>query len=240
MLEKTKGIILNNINYRDSSVISHIYTLHFGRQSYILHGVRTQKGAIRPSHILPLSLVDLVVYNKSNTDIQQIRELRCDPVLQTIHFNLRKNSISLFVAEVLSKVLKEESSNPELFQFLTHFIHILDLEKGRIANYPVYLLIQLTKYLGVYPKGNYTEGDVFDLEEGVFTSVIHPRLQQLDKEESAWWWKMVNSNLEEWSEAEVPSAVRANLMDHLLRYYEIHGLHGDKIKSHLVLREVLR
>lgn len=240
MIQKTKGIVIHNTNFRDNSIISHIYTEHFGRQSYMMHGVRNQKGAIRPSHLMQLSLLDMVVYHKHSSQIQQVKELRCDPVLQTIHFDVYKNSIAMFIAEVLSAVVHEEEANPNLFRFLSHFIHILDLEQGSVSNYPSYFLLQLSKHLGFYPKGNFTKGAVFNLEEGVFMEFGHRSEYCLTETESAWWWRIMNSNLDEWSELPVPNEVRSNLIDHLLKYFELHGLHGHRIKSHRVLREVLR
>jgi len=168
MIKKTRGIVLRNTNYRDNSVISHIYTEEFGIQSFILNGVRNQKGNIRPSHIMPLNLLDLVVYKKENTGIHRIKELRCQPILQSIHFDVLKNSVALFVSEILNASLAEEEANPELFHFLDHFIRILDLEDEKIGNYPIYFLIHLTRYLGFYPKGAYTEKQVLNLQR--FTS----------------------------------------------------------------------
>ncbi|MCB9240035.1 MAG: DNA repair protein RecO [Flavobacteriales bacterium] len=240
MLRKTQGIVLHNVNYRDNSVISQIYTRDFGRQSYLIHGVRNQRGPIRPSHLMPLNLVDMEVYHNPSKDIQQIKELRCNPILQNIHFDLRKNTIALFVAEVSTAVLHEETAHEDLFQFLHHFIHVLDLEDGAVANYPGYFLMELTKYLGVRPKGEYTDGDVFMLLEGAFVSPQRSHGQALDPVESQWWWKCLSSNLDEWQQTAVPNSVRSALIDHLLLYYDLHGLPGKRIKSHLVLRETLR
>ena len=111
MLTKTRGIVVRNTNFKDNSVISHIYTQDYGSQSFMLHGVRNHKGAIRPSHIMSLSLVDLVFYKKDNAGIQQIKELRCSPVLQTIHFDILKNSVALFIAEIINATVPEEEQN---------------------------------------------------------------------------------------------------------------------------------
>lgn len=64
MLTKTRGIVVRNVNFKDNSVICHIYTEDFGSQQFMLHGVRNQKGNVRPSHIMPLNLVDLVFLQK--------------------------------------------------------------------------------------------------------------------------------------------------------------------------------
>jgi len=51
---------------------------------------------------------------------------------------------------------------------------------------------------------------------------------------------MLNSTLDEWTKKAIPRDTRSNLLNQLLSYYGRHGLHGRKIKSHKVLREVLR
>lgn len=240
MIEKARGIVLRNTNYRDNSVISHIYTREFGMQSFLINGVRNQKGAIRPSHLMPLTLLDLVIYKKENANLHRIKELRCAPVLHSIHYDIFKNSISLFVAEILNASLSEEEANEDLFQFLEHFVRILDLEDNKMGNYPIYFLIHLTRYLGFYPKGAYSEQQVFNLQEGLFVDEVYFNAECVDAEHSRWWWSMLNSTLDEWSAHPISRQVRSNLMDQLLSYYERHGLHGRKIKSHQILREVLR
>ena len=43
MLEKTKGIVLQQIKYSDSGIVVWFYTQKFGRQSFILKGLRSKK-----------------------------------------------------------------------------------------------------------------------------------------------------------------------------------------------------
>lgn len=239
MLTKTRGIVVRNTNFKDNSVISHIYTQDFGMQSFMLHGVRNQKGNIRPSHIMALSLVDLVYFKKENAGIQQIKELRCNPVLRSIHFNILKNSVALFMAEIINATVTEEEENAELFQFLEQFILMLDLESEKIGNYSIYFLVHLTRYLGFYPKGQYNENQVFNLNEGMFIDQAYEHLNCLSAEMSKTLWQMLHTSTSELTEIHFPRIIRGNLLDQLLFYYEIHCLHGRKIKSHKVLREVL-
>ncbi|MFT4521597.1 MAG: DNA repair protein RecO (recombination protein O) [Bacteroidia bacterium] len=239
MLHKTKGIILKNTNYRDSSTITHIYTEKFGVQHFIINGVRSQKGAIRPSHIMPLNLVELVIYKKPNGGIQQIKELRCSPILKSIHFHMIKNGIAMFITELLNACLQEEEAQEDLFQFLENFIIVLDYEDAKLANYPSYFMMQLSGYLGFQPKGNFEVHQAFNLSEGRFISEDYAHPYCLDKEHSHWWWKMQHTNLTDWVNTAIPKSVRNSLLNQLLLYYELHGLHGRKIKSHEVLKLVL-
>ena len=69
MLYKTRGIALNYIRYRESSIIAKIYTEAFGIQSYIVNGVRSSKSKTnRIALFQPLTLLDMVVYHKSKEE----------------------------------------------------------------------------------------------------------------------------------------------------------------------------
>lgn len=239
MLAKTRGIVVRNTNFKDNSVICQVFTQDYGMQSFMLHGVRNQKGAVRPSHIMPLNLLDLVVYKKETSNIQQIKELRCTPPLTSIHFQVLKNSIALFVAETIHATISEEEENGELFQFLENFIRMLDLEDKATGNYPIFFLVHLTRYLGFYPKGAYKEGQIFDLNEGLFLDNTFGVGECMNTKDSRALWEIVHTSTEKLTSLHIARETRSALMDQLLRYYEIHALHGRKIKSHLILREVL-
>ncbi len=240
MIAKTRALVVRNINFKDNSVISHMYTREFGSQSFMLHGVRNQKGNVRPSHIMPLSLVELVIYKKENSNIQQIKELRCNPSLATIHFDIVKNSVALFVAEIINSTINEEEENQDLFEFLEQFVQILDLETEGVGNYPIYFLAHLSRFLGFYPKGQFAQNQVFNLNEGLFIDEGFGLSNSLSFEMSQCLWKLLNTTFESLTDLRISKSMRTDLLDNLLLYYEIHGLHGRKIKSHKILREVLR
>ena len=74
MLKKTKGIIFHQVKYSESSVIVKIYTELLGLQSYILKGVRKKKSKIKSNLLQPLTLVEMEVYHKENSEINFIKE----------------------------------------------------------------------------------------------------------------------------------------------------------------------
>ena len=43
MLEKTRGIVLSTVKYGETSIIAAIFTEQFGRQSYMINGIRSSK-----------------------------------------------------------------------------------------------------------------------------------------------------------------------------------------------------
>jgi DNA repair protein RecO (recombination protein O) len=146
MLYRSKGIVLNFIRYRESSIIVKIYTELFGIRSYIVNGVRNMKTS-KIALYQPLNLVDLVVYENPKAEIQRIAEIHLLIPYQTIPFFPYKISSSFFITEVLSKSLKEETGNTELFEFLWDSLLVFDkLEK--CANFHLQFLFKLSEFLG--------------------------------------------------------------------------------------------
>ena len=121
MLSATEGIVLNTIKYGESSIISHIFTRDYGRHSYILSGSRTKKSKHRTAGLQALFLVDVEVYQKQSREIQRIKSVKISRTYQTVPFDVRKSAQAIFLAEVLTKCLREQESYPELFDFIKNF-----------------------------------------------------------------------------------------------------------------------
>ena len=59
MLHKTRGIVINNIKYGETSIIIKIYTEVFGLQTYIENGVHNAKSKNKIALFQPLNLLDM-------------------------------------------------------------------------------------------------------------------------------------------------------------------------------------
>lgn len=129
MLKKTKGIAFNFIKYKETSIIARIYTEEFGLKSFLINGVRSSRSRIKTGIFQPLTLLDLVIYYKENKDLYRISEVKCAQPFKSIPFDIRKSTTTLFLTEFLSKILREESADPALFNFLEEKIMRLDNEE---------------------------------------------------------------------------------------------------------------
>lgn len=148
MIGKTSGIVLNFIKYKDTSIIAHIFTQEYGYGSFIVNSIRSQKSKKSIGLFQPFCILDLVLYIKPNRDIQHISEFQNKTPLHAIHQNLVAGSVALFLSEVLSKILQQETeSNEPLFIFLEESIIQLDTEKNR-SNFHIQFLLKLGSYLG--------------------------------------------------------------------------------------------
>lgn len=241
MLLKTKAIVIKTIDYSENSVIVKCFTEQFGLQTYLINGVKNKRGIIKPSHLMPLNLLELDVYHQLNKNLQRIKELKCQPILKSLHYDLIKSSIGIFISEILNKTLQAENqSDKNLFDFLYTVIQYLDLAEQNLANFPVYFMLQLSQYLGFGPKMNYSElNDSFDLEEGVFKSTIFGDINVVETAQAVHWAALCTASFEDFSQINITKQNRQILLTHAMEYYKFHIGEFRELKSHKVLMEVL-
>jgi DNA repair protein RecO (recombination protein O) len=240
MLEKCRGIVLQTIPYSENSLVLKCYTDKFGVQSYMINGLRGKKAAIKPSHLQTLTLLDLEVYHQQNKNLQRIKELKCLPILQTIHFDPYKRTVVMFIAELLGKVLREESEpDGQMFGFIHTAVQMADVSEGKLGNFPVYFLVHLSKYLGFFPKDNYSaQRSVFSLLEGYF---VEDSMQSKDyclPSVSKELQLLLNGSLEDVLQENFRLNHRKILMQQMLRYYQLHLLLFGELNSPPILHEV--
>lgn len=240
MLEKTRGIFLHHINYSESSIIARIYTEKFGRQSYIVNGSRGKKSALKINLFQPMFLLDLEVYNKPGRELQRLKEARITVPFEQIPYDIRKSSQAIFLAEVMMRCLKEEESNPDLFNFIFHAACLLDVKEEGISNFHLVFLHKLTRFLGVYPQ--YT-GDklhkYFDLLSSSFkqNEPVHQQFMNVDIANC--FRKLFSVDISETEKITLSGKQRTVLLTKLLEYYKIHLDLKEEIKSLAVLKEVM-
>ncbi len=227
MLEKTQGIVINYVRLRETSIVINIYTEAFGMRSYIENGIRSAKSKNKIALFQPLTILDLVVFEKNSKGLKRIAEVKCNFPFHSLPYDISKSSIALFLAEVLKKCLKEETPNPILFSFLSHSLTYLDESKTDFGNFHLIFLIKLASYLGFSP-------DTADQVLIEFQSVNHrpfnPELIQIFNE-------LLKVNYE--TSIRISRMQRADLLDILLSFYKIHIDGFGETKSHIVLKEVL-
>ena len=151
MIHKTKGIVLRAIKYGETSLVLTVFTELFGLQSYIVNGVRTvsKKGSSKSVFFQPSAILDLVVYHNEFKNLQRIKEYKWAHLYQHIFSDVRKNSVALFMVELLTKCLKQPEPNPELFYFVEDALVHLDRSGDTVAaNFPLFFALHLAVFFG--------------------------------------------------------------------------------------------
>lgn len=239
MIVHSRGIVFKQVKYADTSLIVKIFTEELGIQSYIVKGVRSKKSRLKPSLFEPLNLLDMQVYNKPNQKLQHIKEARVAYAWQHIPFSIEKQSILLFLDEILYKAIREESPNKPLFQWIFHLLNWFDLEEEHFVNFHLYFLIQLSRFLGFYPKFDFfenREGLIFNMQEGVFTKHVPHHPYFVEKETAQHLWLLLQSSLDTLKDLKITNPQRRQLLDMVMNYFQLHLPELGKIKSLEVLR----
>lgn len=241
MLIKCKAIVIKTVDYSETSVVLKCLTDTHGIQSYMINGVRSAKGGIRPSHLLPLNLLELECYFQQNKNLHRIKELKCIPQLKSIHFDMVKSSVGMFMAEVIHKTVRDENDrDAPLFSFLYNSIQILDLQTEAISNYPLYFLLQLSRYLGFFPKGMFTQiSNGFDTREGVFDQYDARNPFQLSPDLSQKISDLLHASASTFQDVHMTGDERRLLLEVMIDYYREHITDFFDLKSHKILAEVL-
>ena len=233
----TRAIVFSAIKYGDTSLIVKAFTASDGLKSYMLKGVLASKrGKLKTALFQPLTQLELVATHRNRGTLESIRDARVGHPYQTLHADMAKNAMTLFLAEMLGNSIHEEERNQGLFDFLEASLPWMDTHDN-IANFHIYFLLELTKYLGFYPDTNRMEASSFDLQEGEFTDT--PSLNPILTGENLTNFKtFLGINFDGIHTVRMTKASRQDLLKSLVLYFELHLQGFRKPKSLAILNEV--
>lgn len=243
MIHSTKGIVLRTVAYSETSIIAQLYTELFGLQSYLINGVRTgKKSALKSNLFQPAAILELEVYHNEQKNLQRIREARWHYLYKQIFFNIPKNTVALFITELLQKVIRQPEQNTSLYNFIEDAYMHLDNADARItAGYPLFFALHLTSFLGFHINDDYSpDKALFDLREGEFIKEppLHP--YYLDRDTSAGVSGLLKIRLpEELRQIQLSGEKRRSLLEHIIQFYRLHIQDFGNMKSLPILREIL-
>ena len=241
MLIKTYGIVIKSTKYLESSVICKIYTRQLGMKSYIINGIRSPKAAIKPSLLQALILLDMVVYHNPTKEIHRIKELKAYPILDTLHFDMMKTSVGMFMAELIHKTVKEEEPNEHLFDFLSACIIEIDRAEKVAGLWPLFFMVHYSRLLGFFPGGdNMSAQSVFNLHDGVFIDDASVGVDIIEQPHSNYLMEIVKADFADIGKLAVPKASRIILLGKMIDFYAMHLPEFSTLKSVSVLNSVLR
>ena len=247
MTHKTKGIVLRTIKYGETSLVVTIYTELFGVQTYMINGIRTSKRTGNKAAMFqPAAILDMEVYHNDQRSMQRIKEYSWAYLYQHILSDVVKNSIALYMVELLYRSLKQPEANANLFYFSEDALMQLDTAgKNIAANFALFFSIQLADFFGFRINGNHieeiaVENLYLDLREGDFVSdqpthpdFIYGTLASVTAE-------LLKIRLPaELEQLKLNQQTRKELLLKYQDYYALHIHDFGKLKTLQVLNEVL-
>ena len=235
MLYQTRALVLNQLMYDDNKLIVKMYTEQFGTVSYLAYKSKTVKKRNRVP--MPMCLAEVLGEEKRKGQLHYIKEVK---LLETERqpFNMEKSAVSLFLNEILYRLLVDIGEDGRLFEFLYAALSGF-IERDFSPDFHLRFLIALMQELGFSPQPNYSDAaPIFNEESGCFEPVLTQNSEQLFL--SRLFFQLLNEDLfPEKAGNTISSYWRNKLLDIILRYYTLHIADFSTIKSHEVLKTVL-
>lgn len=214
MKNSTELIILNHTKFGENSIVIHTLSQAYGRRSFLVRVGR--KSAM--SLFLPLNILEADVTENPKATLWTAAGLSVRHPLNGIRSNLYKNTMTLFMSEVLYRVVKDGAFEEGLYEWCSRSILTLDALDNDFSNFHLLFLLELAVALGFSPTlqdiapfaGEHLK-DIRDLMQADFSQAL---LLPLNGE------------------------TRNAICEDILRYLEFHTESRIDVRSLAVLREL--
>lgn len=244
MKETITGIVLGTVKHSDRHNVTSIYTRERGRMAFLTPAATTGRSRQTSARIQPLSLIEAQANISSTRDIHNLSSILPIKVWRTIYYEPLKSTVSLFLSEFLTRLLKDAHPEPHLWDFIANSISILDATENRIeaANFHITFLVSLSFMMGIQPDiSEYSEGMEFDMQSGTmvypFSALTHYSLR-IDAESSAFLPTLLRINYANARIFRFSGKERSELIEMILKYYGLHFPGCKNLKSLDVLKEI--
>ncbi|WP_046743273.1 DNA repair protein RecO [Kordia zhangzhouensis] len=239
MIVTTKAIVISTIKYGDAGIIVKCFTASDGIKSYLLRGIlKSKKGKLKIAYFQPLMQLEIVANHKNKGSLEYIKEVKTVYPYTSIHTTIAKSAIVLFLSEILNFSIQEEEKNESLFAFIENALQWLDIH-DEVANFHIFFLIHLTKYLGFYPETAHIHKNYFDLYEGQFfdESTLN---ECISGENLTLFKRLLGIKFDEQHTIALSSHRRNEILAIFIQYFKLHLQGFRQPKSMEVLHEVFK
>ena len=140
-------IVLNLTTLGETSVVLHTISRDYGRKSFVVKVSRRTP----MSQFLPLNVLEADITESARSTLWRAGRITVKYPLQGIRSNIYKNTMTLFMSEVLYRAIKEGGREEGLFEWLERSILTLDAMQSDFSNYPLRFLTELAVAMGFSP-----------------------------------------------------------------------------------------
>ena len=233
MKYKSRAIALSYLKQGESSIIAKIFTEEKGLQSFIVKGVRAKKSKKKLGLFQPLQLLSINATHLPKNSLQYISEISLEHTKISDGIDIKKNFLSIFVAEVTSKVLLETERDKALFKFIWELKIDLNSSEKINPNFPLIFLILLSEYLGFSPSKEEINGVYFNIELGGFTNNKQQLNYYIEKDNSTYLRELLENK-----DINIPYQNRNQILLHLIQYYKLQHHELKNMTSHLIIESL--
>lgn len=207
-------IVLNLTKLGESSIVLHALSREYGRRSFVVKVSRKTSMSL----FLPLNILEADVIESPRSTLWRAGAVAVRYPLNGIRSNIYKNTMTLFLSEVLYRAVKDGAREDGLFEWCEKSILTLDAMERDYSNYHLRFLLEFASALGFSPSAEDLmpfAGDYFPLlRDFIHASFAESMLMPMNGE------------------------VRNALSEILLKYIAHHSESSLNVQSLKVLREL--
>ena len=207
-------IVLHTTKFGENSLVVHTLSRDYGRRSFLVRGA----GKKTMSLFLPLNLLEADIVETTKSNLYTARNIVLRYPLLGIRNNMFKNSMTMFMSEVLYRTIKDGTYEEGLYEWCEKVILLLDAIQSDFSNFHIRFLLELSVSLGFSPESRDLQPFVGD-----HYSVVE---------------KFMHSSAAESMLIPLNGTARNEIADSILRYLEFHTDSSLNINSLRVLREL--
>ena len=212
--------------------------MQFGRTAYMVYGINNKKSRFRPAFLQALTLVDIDVVHSTKKDIQSIKDIQISQVFTNIPFHPIRNSLALFVSEIIYRSLQHSEPDEQLYVFLEKSIMELDSCSKGLANFHLVFMLKLTRYLGFEPNSDDTNQKYFDLMNGVYIQSKPTHQHFLNEKDTQLFLKISECNYQNMERLSMTREVRYKMLESIIDFYKLHISDFKGLNSLAILQEL--
>ena len=215
MTTNTGLIVLHTTKFGENSLVVHTLSREYGRRSFLVKGAGKKSSM---SLFLPLNVLEADITETGKSTLYTARNLSAMYPLLGIRNNIFKNSMTMFMSEVLYRVIKDGVYEQGLYEWCEKNILLLDAINTDFSNFHIRFLLELTVALGFSPESQ-------DLMP--FVGEHYPMVEKFMA------LPFADSML-----IPLNGSIRNEIAEEILRYIEYHTESSVNVNSLKVLREL--
>ena len=214
-MNNSEFILLHTTKYGENSIILHTLSREYGRKGLFIKSMPRRSAT---SLFFPLSILEADIFETNKSRLFTARNVASRYSLTGIRNSIGKSAITMFVSEVLYRVIKDGMQDAALYDMCVRNILLLDAMESDFSNFHLYFLLEFIISLGFSP-------ELHDLEP-----FLDERLPLVAD--------FIGKPFSEAMLVPMTGEVRNDIAERLLKYIEYHTESSVKVNSLNVLREL--
>lgn len=235
---KSQAVVLHTLKYGESGLIVSLYSRESGRETLMLNGVRSKTKGNRAALLQPMFLVDYEASEVPHGRMHRLKDIvSALPVVA--EFDMRRSALSMFIAEVVYRLVKEEVANEDMYRFLAQTSCWLREMGEGVENLHLWFMVRLSVFMGFCPEDNWFEESFFDVCQGRFVVLPPMHKMYFDRDNSELLNRLMRvSTTEQLADIALSRARRREFLENMLTFIGYHNEGMGTVRSIEVLREI--